>query len=66
MELTLEASGEEVNVSLLIGSDGLEVVVDDGVEASVGEVLLAVLLEALTVEGVLEVLKSQSILEDVG
>lgn len=66
MRLTSEARGEEFNVRLFIGSDTLEVAVDGTVEAGVGKVLLAVLRETLTVEGVLEVLQSQSILKDIG
>jgi hypothetical protein len=65
-KLTSKTGSEESNVSSLVGSNGLEVAVDSGVEASGGEVLLAELGKTLAVEGVLEVLKSQSILEDVG
>ena len=64
--LTLKSAREERDVGSLVSSNGLEVVVDGRVEASVGKVLLAELLETLAVEGVLEVLKGQSILEDVG
>lgn len=65
-ELTLEALGQEVDVGGLVAGNGLDVVVDLGVEAGALEVLLRVLLEALAVEGVLEMLKGQSILENVG
>lgn len=64
--LTLETLGQEVDVSGLVAGNGLDVVVNLGVEASVLEVFLGVLGETLTIEGVLEVLQGQSILEDIG
>lgn len=50
----------------LIASNALEVVVDLGVKTGVLEVLLVVLGKTIAVEGVLEVLQSQSILKNVG
>lgn len=62
--LTLERTSQELNVVGLIGADTLDVGVEGGVETGVGEVLLGVLGETLTVEGILEVLKSESVVED--
>ena len=48
----------------LVGSNLLDVTVHGRIEASVGEVLLGVLGETIAVEGILEVLKGQSVVED--
>ena len=62
----LESRGQEIDVSLLVRANALDVVVESLVEASVLKSLLVVLLETLAVEGVLKVLKSQSIVQDGG
>jgi hypothetical protein len=62
---SLKCGGQEVNVDLLITTDLLEVLVEVGaVEARGGEVCSRELLEGLAVEGGLEVLKSQCVVED--
>jgi hypothetical protein len=53
-------------VRSLVTGNSLDVVVESRVEAGSGEVRLGVLLEGLAVEGVLEVLEGQSVVEDVG
>ena len=63
---TLEGGGKEVDVVALILGDLLQVGVEGRVEASVGKLLLGELLQTLAVEGVLEVLKGQSVVEDGG
>jgi hypothetical protein len=50
-------------VRLVLGNL-LDVVVEGLVETSVGEVLLGELVEAVTVEGVLEMLQSQGVVEN--
>lgn len=62
---TLESGGQEVNMDLLITTDLLEVSVElRAVEASGSEVLLGELGDTLGVEGCLEVLESQGVVED--
>lgn len=62
---TCESSRQERDVSLLVGGDDLDVLVNSGIEASVGEVLLGELGEAVAVECILEVLKRQGVVEDI-
>lgn len=64
--LTSEALGQEVDMGSLIAGDGLEVGVNLGVESGVLEVGLGVLGETITIEGILEMLQGQGILENVG
>lgn len=52
-------------VSLIL-SNLLHVIVEGGVEAGVRELLLGELCQSLAVEGVLKMLQSQSIVENVG
>jgi hypothetical protein len=62
---SLEGSGQEVDVSLLIAANLLEVLVEVGaVETSVGKVLSGELGEGLAVEVCLEVLKSQCVVQN--
>jgi hypothetical protein len=63
---TLQSRGEEVDVGLLIGSNLLDVGIEWVVHACLDKVLLGIVLETLSVERGLEVLKGQSIVEDVG
>jgi len=51
-------------VGLLVLGDGLQVVVEGGVEAGGGELLLGVVGQTLAVELVLEVLQGECIVED--
>lgn len=51
---------------LLVGADLLDVVVDGAVEAGSGKGSLVKLGKTVAVEGVLEVLQGQGIVEDVG
>ena len=51
---------------LLIDGDLLEVGVECAVESGRGELLLGVVGEALTVEGILEMLQGQGIVELMG
>ena len=53
-------------MSLLIGSNLLNVGVEGIVHASLDKVFLGIVLKTLSVESGLEVLKGQSIVEDVG
>lgn len=59
-----QSAGEERDVGLLVEGDLLEVGVEDVVVSSGGEVSLGELGETLLVEGVLEVLKGQGVVED--
>ena len=63
-QLTGETSGQEVDVGRLILGNLLEVVDEVGTETGLLEVLVRELGEGLTVEGGLEVLKGQSVVED--
>lgn len=59
-----KSTGEELNVGLLVGGDLLEVGVEDVVVSSSGEVSLGELGKTLLVEGVLEVLEGEGVVED--
>jgi hypothetical protein len=62
---SLEGGGQEVDVGLLIATNLLKVLVEVGaVEAGGGEVCGRELCEGLAVEGSLEMLKSQCVVED--
>ena len=62
---SLEGSGQEVDVGLLIAANLLEVLVEVGaVEPSGSEVCGGELLKGLTVEGCFEVLESQCVVEN--
>lgn len=65
-ERTSQRLGEELLVGLLVHSDRLDIVVEGRRHPGVHEVLLGVVLQTLLVEGGLEVLQSQGIVEDVG
>lgn len=59
-----KSSAQEGNVSGLIVGDLLEIGIEGGVESSAGKVCLGVVLETFTVELVLKVLESESIVQD--
>lgn len=61
-----QGAGEEADVRVLVVGDLLEVGVEGVGEASSNKGLLRVVLETLAVEGRLEVLQSQGVVEDVG
>ena len=61
-----QTSREEVDVGLLVELDLLQVVEEAGLEAGLLEICLGELGDSLTVEGVLQVLEGQSVLEDGG
>jgi len=63
-ESTGESASQELDVGLLVLGDGLQVVVEGGVEAGGGELLLGVVGQTLAVELVLEVLQGERIVED--
>lgn len=62
---TGKTASQKLDVRSLIAGNGLDVVVDNRVEAGSLEVALGELLKTLAVEGVLEVLQRQGVLEDV-
>lgn len=66
MLITLQSSGEERHVSLLVAGDLLQVVIERAGKTSLLEVLRAEGGQTQTVEVVLEVLQGKSIVEDVG
>jgi len=63
--LTLENGSEDSNMACLVGGDLLQVLVEvlSG-EPGLGKVVLGEVLETLGVEGGLEVLKGQGIVQD--
>ena len=61
---TSDGLGEKVDVRLLVLCHDLEVLVEFRAKASFRELLLGEVLESLAVEGVLEVLERQSVVED--
>lgn len=63
-EHTGESASQELDVNLLVLGDGLQVVVEGGVEAGGGELLLGVVGQTLAVELVLKVLQGEGIVED--
>lgn len=62
---TGQGLGQELLVSLLVRSDGLQVGVERRRHAGVHEVLHGVVLHSFLVERGLEVLQGQSIVEDI-
>lgn len=65
MKRTGQGFGQELLVSLLVRSDGLQVDVEGRGHAGVHEVFHGVILHSLLVEGGLEVLQGQCIVEDI-
>lgn len=63
---TRQGLGQELHMGLLILANPLQVTVHWVGESSVEEILMGEVLQALRVEGGLEVLESESIVEDVG
>ncbi len=63
---TFEGRGQEANMDGLVAGDGLQVIVEILVEASVGELLHREVGETFAVELVLEVLKCEGIVENIG
>ncbi len=61
----VQCGGQESNVGLLVGGDGLELGVDIAGETGLAEVVGRVLLQSLAVEGILEMLESESVVEDI-
>jgi len=61
----LQRGGEELDVVRFLGGDGLDVVVEGGFEAGSGELSLREVGQALAVEGVLEVLEGEGVVDDV-
>ena len=59
-----KSSAQEGNVSGLIVGDLPEVGIEGGIESSFGKVRLGIVLETITVELVLEVLKREGIVQD--
>lgn len=66
LTLTTESPCQEILVCLLVRSDHLQVGVEWILEASVQEIFVGVVLEALLIEGGLKVLEGQGIVEDIG
>ena len=62
----LQAGGQEADVCALILGNGLQVGVKGGLETGTLEVALGELVQDLKIEPVLQMLKSESIVEDVG
>lgn len=63
--LTRERLCQEINVSLLVGGYLLDVAIERIGESSIDEVLVCVVFEALPVEGILQMLQSKSVVENV-
>lgn len=61
-----ESGGQEGNMGHFVDGDLFEVGVESGVEAGACEVGLGEVLETLLIEGVFEMLKGESVVEDVG
>lgn len=64
--LTTQGRSQEHDVASLILGDLNQVLVEWVGETSIEELLVGVVGQTLTVEGVLEVLKGKSIVEDIG
>lgn len=62
----LEGRGQELDVGGLVRADLLEVLVEGGIVTSGRELGLGEVCKSLLVEGVLEVLKGERIVQDLG
>jgi hypothetical protein len=63
--LTSQSLGQELLVGHLVGSNDHQVVIERVHVSSIDKVLLSVVLKALLVESGLEMLKGQSVVENI-